>query len=109
MSLLSITASADAALPALQVFAVQVLMMARLVARLVAGLGVLAVLLYLFRPLLVGMLRAAVLVVRPRVVAEQDTLRRNMKAAAQMNRIAQDIDSTHPSLAAELRFIAARG
>ena len=101
MSLLSITASADAALPALQAFVAQVLMMARL--------GVLAVLLYLFRPLLVGMLRAAVLVVRPRVVAEQDTLRRNMKAAAQMNRIAQDIDSTHPSLAAELRFIAARG
>lgn len=101
MSLLSITASADAALPALQAFVAQVLMM--------AGLGVLAVLLYLFRPLLVGMLRAAVLVVRPRVVAEQDTLRRNMKAAAQMNRIAQDIDSTHPSLAAELRFIAARG
>ena len=105
MSLLSITASADAALPALQAFVAQVLMMARLV----AGLGVLAVLLYLFRPLLVGMLRAAVLVVRPRVAAEQDTLRRNMKAAAQMNRIAQDIDSTHPSLAAELRFIAARG
>lgn len=105
MSLLSITAPVDAALPASQAFVVQVLMMARPA----AGLGVLAVLLYLFRPLLVGLLRAAVLVVRPWVSVAQDTLRRNMKAAAQMNRMAQDIDSTHPSLAAELRFIAIRG
>jgi hypothetical protein len=72
------------------------------------GLSALAVLLILFKPLLVGLLRATLLMLKPRQSLEQRSLRRNMEGVMMMNRMARDIHSSHPSLAAELRSIAAR-
>ncbi len=65
-----------------------------------------ALLLLVFRPLLVGLLRAALLVVRPRLSRDERLARANMhdrRVLAQM--IAA---SSGPSHAAELRAIAAR-
>ncbi len=65
-----------------------------------------AALLLLFRPLLVGLLRAALLVLRPRLSHEQ----RQARAAMRDRRLLQHMINaeTSPSHAAELRALAAR-
>lgn len=63
-------------------------------------------LLYLFRPLLMGMLRAALLVVRPRLSQEQRLARAHLRDMRAVQRL---IDTSNgPSQSAELRAIAAR-
>lgn len=63
-------------------------------------------LLLVFRPLLVGVLRAALLVVRPRLSREQLAARAHLR---DMRLLQQMINaSSGPSHAAELRAIAAR-
>jgi hypothetical protein len=105
MSLLAIFPAVDAALPVLQTYGGSALSLARPV----FGLGALAGMMVLFRPLLVGILRAGLLSLLPRKSHEERSLRRNMKAALRIYRIARDLESSHPSLASELRSIAARG
>lgn len=78
------------------------------VMRPLIGLSAMVVLMFVFRPLLSGLLRAALLALKPRRSPEQIALHRNMKGVRMMNRLAHDYSSTHPSLAAELRSIAAR-
>lgn len=73
------------------------------------GLGMLAIILVFFKPLLTGMLRAALLVLKPRESLEDRSARRTMESIFMLNRMARDMDSVQPSLAAELRAIAARG
>ena len=63
-------------------------------------------LLYLFRPLLVGLLRAAWLVVRPRLSKEQRLARAHLRDMRAMQRMINA--SNGPSDAAELRAISAR-
>jgi hypothetical protein len=63
-------------------------------------------LLYLFRPLLLGLLRAALLVVRPRLSQEQRLARAHLRDMRTMQRMINA--SNGPSQAAELRAIAAR-
>jgi len=65
-----------------------------------------AALLYVFRPLLVGVLRAALLVVRPRLTLEQRQARAHMRDMRLLQRMIAA--SSGPSDAAELRAIAAR-
>ena len=70
------------------------------------SLAAVAGLLVFFRPLLVGIVRAMYLVVRPRLTKEERLARRHMRDAQMLQRM---INSSHgPSHAAELRALAAR-
>lgn len=104
MSILTIAFPAEAALPALQAFAANAVS----IARPLLGLGILAALLVVFKPLLVGLLRAALLVVKPRKSLEERTSRHMLRSVLMMHRVARDVERNHPSLAAELRSIASR-
>lgn len=75
-------------------------------ARPLLGLGVLAAVLVFFKPLLTGMLRAVWLAFQPRTAGEQ--ARRRLNDVMALYRLARESESVHPSLAAELRAIAAR-
>jgi hypothetical protein len=78
------------------------------VARPLLGLGMMAALMMVFKPLLIGLLRAALLVIKPRQSLEQRSARAQMRSVMKLNRMARDIESAHPSLASELRAIASR-
>jgi hypothetical protein len=104
MSILAIAFPAEAALPALQAVAGNILSLARPA----LGLGVLAAVLVTFKPLLVGLLRAALLVVKPRRSLQERSERRILQSVLMINRLAREYETTQPSLAAELRSIAAR-
>ncbi len=104
MSLLSAAFPLQAALPAAEVIAGS----AMAVARPALGLGVLAVFALMFKPLLIGLLRAALLVVKPRQSIEQRIARRNMKDLLLLNRLAHEVEACQPNLAVELRNLAAR-
>ncbi|MGE5652576.1 hypothetical protein [Noviherbaspirillum sp. UKPF54] len=105
MSILTIAFPAQAALPVAEAFAGTAISMARPL----LGFSVLAALFVMFKPLLVGLLRAALLVVKPRRTLEERTARRTMQGVLMLNRLARDYEGTQPALAAELRAIAARG
>lgn len=104
MSILSVAFPAEAALPALQVFAANAVSMVRPL----VGLSILAALLVVFKPLLIGLLRAALLVIKPRRSLEERSARRMLESVLMLHRVARDVEYTHPSLASELRAIAAR-
>ena len=78
------------------------------VARPLLGLGVLAALMVVFKPLLVGMLRAALLVIKPRKSLEERSQRSMLQSVLMLNRMAREFDNVQPSLANELRAIASR-
>ncbi|KRB94178.1 hypothetical protein [Noviherbaspirillum sp. Root189] len=105
MSILSIAFPAEAALPALQAFAGTAVS----AVRPVVGLGIVAAFLLAFRPLLIGLLRAALLVIKPRQTLEQRSERRILQSVLLLNRMARDLDGLDPSQARELRALAARG
>jgi len=71
-----------------------------------ARYAAMAALLLVFRPLLGGMLRAAVLLVRPRLSREERAARAYMRDMRTMQHMINS--SSGPSHAAELRAIAAR-
>jgi hypothetical protein len=73
----------------------------------VFSLAAVAGLLVFFRPLLVGIARAMLLVISPRLTKEERQARRQMRDAQMLQRM---INASHgPSHAAELRALAARG
>ena len=74
--------------------------------RVLVRSAVAAALLLLFRPLLVGLLRAALLVLRPRRSREQRAARAAMRDRRLLQRMINAECS--PSHAAELRALAAR-
>lgn len=78
------------------------------IARPLLGLGVLAALVLVFKPLLVGILRAALLVIKPRQSLEERYSRSTLRNMLMINRMARELDSTDPGLANELRSIATR-
>ena len=71
------------------------------------GLVALAALVMLFRPLLTGIARAMVLVVRPRLTRDEQAARRQMRDAQLFQRMINS--SQGPNDVAELRAMAARG
>ena len=77
-------------------------------ARPLLGLGVLAALMVVFKPLLVGLLRAALLTIRPRKSLEERSQRSMLQSVMMLNRMARDLERVEPSLANELRAIASR-
>lgn len=73
------------------------------------GLGLLATLLTAFRPLLLGIMRAALMVFKPRLSLEERRSRRLVRGVSMLNRMANEYDLSQPNLAAELRNLASRG
>lgn len=73
----------------------------------VFGLLALAAVVMLFRPLLTGIARALVLVVRPHLTRDEKAARRHMRDAQLFQRMINA--SQGPNDAAELRALAARG
>ncbi len=78
-------------------------------ARPLLGLGAIIALFLIFKPLLTGLLRAALLVVNPRLSLDERRSRRTLRSILLVNRLAQDVESSQPGLAAELRQLAAQG
>ena len=78
------------------------------VARPLLGLGILAALMVVFKPLLVGLLRAALLAIKPRKSLEERSARTMLQSVMMLNRMAHDLDRVQPNLANELRAIASR-
>ena len=72
----------------------------------VVSLAAVAGLVVFFKPLLVGIARAALLVVRPRLTKEERLARRQMRDAQMMQNMINS--SQGPSHAAELRALASR-
>lgn len=77
-------------------------------ARPLMGLGIFAALLVMFRPLLSGLARAALLVVSPRKSLDERRTQAHMKDVVEINRLARKLENQHPSLAAELRAFSLR-
>lgn len=73
------------------------------------GLGLAATLLLVFRPLLTGLLRAALVLIHPRPSRAQRHARRRAFAARKLRRLAARFESQQPSQADELRRLASRG
>lgn len=94
MSILSIAIPAEAAASAV---------------RPLIGLGIFAAVLIVFKPLIAGMLRAALLVITPRNQLEESKAHEKYQGILMLNRMAREYESTQPNLAAELRSLASRG
>lgn len=77
-------------------------------ARPLIGLGIFAALLVLFKPLLAGLLRAALLVITPRKPFEERSAREKFQTRLMLNRMAREYDRSQPNLAAEMRSFAGR-
>lgn len=67
-----------------------------------------AALLVLFKPLLRGIARALLLLVKPKLSKEQRLARRQMRDAMMLRSMLNTMDSSAPSHAAELRALASR-
>jgi|SRR6476661_7443657 hypothetical protein len=78
-------------------------------ARPLIGFSVFATLLLVFKPLLKGILQAALLVLSPRKSLDERRSVQKARGARMLHRMARNYEATQPSLAAELRQIAARG
>lgn len=76
--------------------------------QLAFGAVVAGALLVLFRPLLVGLARAALLLIKLRLSKEERLARRQMRDAMMLNRMLNAMDSGAPSHAAELRALSGR-
>jgi hypothetical protein len=105
MSILAIAFPVESALPVAQAFAGA----AAAAARPIIGFGVIATFLVLFKPLIAGFLRAALLVLSPRKPLEQRRAQNKRKGVLHMLRLVREYDDIQPSLAAELRSLASRG
>ncbi len=71
------------------------------------GLAVAAAVLVLFKPLLRGLGRALLLVVKPKLTKEERLQRRQMRDVMMLNRMLNSMEGS-PSHAAELRALASR-
>ncbi|GGC95248.1 hypothetical protein [Undibacterium terreum] len=78
-------------------------------ARPLLGMGILATMLVVFKPLITGLLRASLLLISPRLTKDEKVASRNLRNLLAINNVARDLDSTSPSMAAELRALASRG
>ncbi len=75
--------------------------------QITAGLSVALALALLFKPLLLGVARALMLVIKPKLTKEERLQRRQMRDAMMLNRMLNSMEGS-PSHAAELRALAAR-
>lgn len=104
MSIWALAFPAEAAIPVVETLALTAARMSRPL----LGVGLGAGLLVLFKPLLIGLLQAALLVVRPRRTLEQRSARQNLRDMLLLYRLARQYDESQPNQAAELRALASR-
>lgn len=83
--------------------------LAMLALRPLLGIGLLAALLWLFKPLLGGLARASFVLLNPRRSLAERAARRNLDSVRMLQRMARELDLQQPNLAAELRLLAGRG
>ena len=106
MSLITIAAvPVQAILPAAEAFAGTAIN----VARPLVGLSALVTFLMMFKPMLRGLFRAAVLAVSPRLSVEERVARSKARGALTLELMARRFDEIEPGQAADLRALAARG
>lgn len=105
MSVLALAFPVETAFPMAQAFA----RVAIGAVRPILGFGALATFLVLFKPLIAGFLRAALLVVSPRQPLAQRKAKQKRNGIQYLQRLARQYDDVQPSLAAELRSLASRG
>ncbi len=108
---MSFLTSLTIALPATSAMPVAQIALSAIIAaaRPLLGIGILTTTLIVFKPLIIGMLRAALLLLQPKLSREEKTAKRNLRNILTIRRMANDLDNTSPSMAAELRALAARG
>ncbi|MBV8666279.1 MAG: hypothetical protein JO269_07330 [Burkholderiaceae bacterium] len=78
------------------------------VARPLFGAGLLVALGTVFKPLLLGVVRAVQLVFSPRLTLEQRRGRQTLHRVLMLNSLAREFDRYEPNQAAELRMLATR-
>ena len=108
MSIAALTFPAEAALPFFRPF-LAAIGVAVVALRPLLGIGIFAAVLWLFKPLVRGVARAGVMLFNPRHSLEDRNQRRTLRSIIALNRMARELDTQQPSLAAELRLLAARG
>jgi len=77
-------------------------------ARAILGLAIVLVSFHVFKPILKGLLHAAVLLVRPRLSRDQKTAQRNFLNMVLIRNMLREREVISPSMAAELSAISAR-
>lgn len=102
MSIWALAFPVEAALPLAETAVVT----AARFSRPLLGLGATAGLLMLFKPLLIGILQAAILVLRPRQSLAQRSAAQKLRDALLLNGLARHIEESQPNQAAELRALA---
>jgi len=78
-------------------------------ARPLIGISIFATLFLVFKPLLKGLLHAALLLISPRKSLEERRSAQRVRSAWMLHRMAREYDAAQPNLAAELRQLASRG
>lgn len=104
MSIWALAIPAEAALPMAEALAVT----AARFSRPLLGLGAIAGFLMLFKPLLIGILQAGLLVLRPRRTLAERGQRQRLADALLLNRLARRLEESQPNQASELRLLASR-
>jgi|GEM_PF-2355320 len=104
MSIWALAFPAEAAVPVVEAIALTVVR----ASRPLLGVGLGAGVLLLFKPLLIGLLQAALLMVRPRRTREQRSARQKLSDMLLLGRLARQCAESHPNQAAELLALAAR-
>ncbi|MBB5393931.1 MULTISPECIES: hypothetical protein [unclassified Herbaspirillum] len=104
MSFLNLAFPAETAIP----FSQALIGMLAAYVRPALGLGALVTVLMVFKPLLLGLAQAAVLLVKPRKSLEQRILAHKFSGKRMLNRMANEYSLTQPNFANELRNMAAR-
>lgn len=105
MSTIALAFPAQAAIPVAQAFISNVFS----AIRPLVGLSAFVAFIMLFKPLLMGVVHAVLLVFKPRHSLEERQRRHNLRGVLMLNRMAKDFDVSQPNLAAELRLLASRG
>jgi hypothetical protein len=105
MSALALAFPVETAFPLAQAFA----RAAVGVARPALGFGAVAAFFVIFKPLIAGFLRAALLIISPRRSLANRQAQQTQNGVLFLNRLARQYDDVQPSLAAELRSLASRG
>ena len=70
------------------------------------GAGALLAFAMVFRPLLIGLLRAGLLILKPRKSFNERIAEIRVSSLLHMNGLARGYEASHPSLATEMRFFA---
>ena len=104
MYILSLAIPAQIAAPAVKFLASNAVS----VARPALGLGIIAALLLVFKPLLTGLLRAALFVVKPRALLEEHSAQVCAQSAVMFDGMARQQEG-RPGFTPELHFLASRG